>query len=115
MVARDLIHQTALEDRQPVAKANDDVAPEVFFRFEKQAVRILTSFRYIPEDMALSSSSKSCRVSATSRIRLRFIMVCCEIFARIFSLDCLSKWNEMLTPSPASTSGASQLAPTVVE
>jgi len=41
VVARDLIHQAALEDRQPVAKANDNIAPEVFFRFQKQAVRIL--------------------------------------------------------------------------
>ena len=40
MVARDLIHQTALKDRQPVAETNDDVAPEVFFRFQKQAVRV---------------------------------------------------------------------------
>ncbi len=41
MVARDLIHQAALEDRQPVAKANDDVAPEVFLCLEEQAMRIL--------------------------------------------------------------------------
>ena len=41
MVARDLIHQTALEDRQPVAETNNDVAPEVFFGLEEQAVRIL--------------------------------------------------------------------------
>ena len=36
-----LIYQTALEDRQPVAETNDDVAPEVFFRLEEQPVRIL--------------------------------------------------------------------------
>lgn len=40
MVARDLIHQTALEDRQTVAKPNDDVAPEVFLCLEEQAVRV---------------------------------------------------------------------------
>jgi len=41
VVARDLIHQTALEDRQSVTKANNDVAPEVFFCLEEQTVRIL--------------------------------------------------------------------------
>ena len=41
MVARDLIYQTALEDRQSVAKANHDVVPEVFFCFQEQTVRIL--------------------------------------------------------------------------
>ena len=40
MVARDLIHQAALKDRQSVAETNDDVAPEVFFCFEEQAVRV---------------------------------------------------------------------------
>ena len=37
----DLIHQTALEDRQPVAEANDDVAPEVFLCLEEQTMRVL--------------------------------------------------------------------------
>jgi len=41
VVSCDLIHQAALKDRQPVAETNDDVAPEVFFRLEEQAVRIL--------------------------------------------------------------------------
>ena len=41
MVARDLIHQTALEDRQPVAETNDNIAPEVFLCLEEQAMRIL--------------------------------------------------------------------------
>ena len=40
VVARDLIHQTALEDRQPVAETNDDVAPEVLLCFEEQTVRV---------------------------------------------------------------------------
>ena len=40
VVARDLIHQAALKDRQSVAETNDDVAPEVFFCFEEQAVRV---------------------------------------------------------------------------
>ena len=37
--------------------------------------RFITSLRYIPELMELSGSSKSCRVSATSRIRLRLSIV----------------------------------------
>ena len=41
MVSCDLIHQAALEYRQPVAEANDDVAPEVLLCLEEQAVRIL--------------------------------------------------------------------------
>ena len=41
MVARDLIYQTALKDRQPVAKANDDVASEIFLCLEEQTMRIL--------------------------------------------------------------------------
>ena len=41
MVSCDLIHQAALEDRQPVAETNDDVSPKVFFCFEEQAVRVL--------------------------------------------------------------------------
>ena len=40
MVARDFIHQTALKNRQPVAEANNNVAPEVFLCLEKQAVRV---------------------------------------------------------------------------
>ena len=47
MVARDLIYQTALEDRQSVAKANHDVAPEVFFCFQEQTVRILGWMRCV--------------------------------------------------------------------
>ena len=41
MVARDLVRQTALKDRQPVAKANDDVASEIFLCLEEQTMRIL--------------------------------------------------------------------------
>ena len=40
MVARDLVRQTALKDRQPVAKANDDVASEIFLCLEEQTMRI---------------------------------------------------------------------------
>ena len=35
-----LIRQTALEDRQPVAETNDDVAPEVLLCLEEQTVRV---------------------------------------------------------------------------
>ena len=38
MVAGDLVHQRILKDREPVAKADDDVAPEVFSCFQKEAV-----------------------------------------------------------------------------
>ena len=65
--------------------------------------------------MALSNSSKSWRLSPTSRIRERFTMVVWEIFERIFSLLCRLTVKLRLIPSPASTSGASQEEPTVVE
>ena len=42
-------------------------------------------------------------------------MVVCEILDRILSLDWRRTVKLKLTPSPASTSGASQLEPTVVE
>ena len=38
MVAGDLVYQGILEDRQAVAKANGDVAPEVFPCLEEQSV-----------------------------------------------------------------------------
>lgn len=38
VVAGDLVHQRILKDREPVAKADDDVAPEVFSCFQKEAV-----------------------------------------------------------------------------
>ena len=41
-------------------------------------------------------------------------MVVCEILDRIFSLDCRFTRKLILTPSPASTKGASQQEPTVV-
>ena len=40
VVSCDLIHQAALKDRQSVAKANNDVAPEIFLRLEEQTVRV---------------------------------------------------------------------------
>ena len=39
MVAGDLIDQRILKDREAVAEADDDIAPEVFSRFEEQTVR----------------------------------------------------------------------------
>ncbi len=41
VVARDLVRQTALEDRQSVAKANHDVASEIFLCLQEQTMRIL--------------------------------------------------------------------------
>ena len=65
--------------------------------------------------MALSNSSKSWRVSPTSLIRERFTMVVCDILDKIFSLDWRLTVKLRLMPSPASTRGASQQEPTVVE
>ncbi len=65
--------------------------------------------------MALSNSSKSWRVSPTSRIRERLTMVVWAILDRIFSFGWRLKIKLRLTPSPASTNGASQQEPTVVE
>ena len=42
-------------------------------------------------------------------------MVVCAILERILSLDCRRNMKLTLTPSPASTRGASQQEPTVVE
>ena len=39
MVAGDLVHQRVLKDRKAVAKADDDVAPEIFPSLQKEAVR----------------------------------------------------------------------------
>ena len=39
MVAGDLVHQRVLKDRKAVAKADDDVAPEIFSCLQKKAVR----------------------------------------------------------------------------
>ena len=38
VVSGDLVHQRILKDRKTVAKADDDVAPEVFSCFQKEAV-----------------------------------------------------------------------------
>ena len=38
MVAGDLVHQRILKDRETVAKADDDIAPEVFSRLQKEPV-----------------------------------------------------------------------------
>ena len=39
MVAGDLVHQRVLKDRKAVAKADDDVAPEIFPSLQEKAVR----------------------------------------------------------------------------
>ena len=39
VVSGDLVHQRILKDRKTVAKADDDVAPEVFFCFRHFYVR----------------------------------------------------------------------------
>ena len=39
MVAGDLVHQRVLKDRKAIAKADDDVAPEIFPCLQKEAVR----------------------------------------------------------------------------
>ena len=41
MVAGDLIHQRVLEHREAVAETDDDVAPKVFSRLQKQPVGTL--------------------------------------------------------------------------
>ena len=38
VVAGDLVHQRILKDRETVAKADDDIAPEVFSRLQKEPV-----------------------------------------------------------------------------
>ena len=38
MVAGDGVHQFVLEDGKPVAKAGDDVAPEIFAGLQEQSV-----------------------------------------------------------------------------
>ena len=39
MVAGDLVHQRVLKDRKAVAKADDDIAPEIFPRLQEKAMR----------------------------------------------------------------------------
>lgn len=38
VVAGDFVHQRILKDREPVAKTDDDIAPEVFPCLQKEAV-----------------------------------------------------------------------------